>query len=445
MKRVCLGMPGYGEMTAGAGRGLWRSSKGVNATIPLAVDVRYHEGSLLACNFNALWCWALNLAHKGEKVDYFAMLHADVEPEDGWLDVLVEELEERGLDVLSCVIPIKEPKGRTSTALARPDGDTWRAQCRLTMQEAHRLPETFTEEDTGYPLLLNTGCWVCRFDESWAKKVHFEINDRIAFSTASDSYVMQVEPEDWHFSRLCNELGLKIGATRKVQLQHVGKARFPNHVPWGDQFDGEYVPESLLPVEDTSGFRFPYDVDGWLLYEEGKALWELAKDKRVLEIGSYCGKSTICIGQSAEVVHAVDPHDGRATPKPKGTMQEMQENLTRYGVDRWVHIIQGTLATNSRTSFELSYCGPFDLIFIDGDHSEESVQSDVDAALPLLAPGGLLAFHDYRSQTGEFDGRWDPGVTTVVDRLLRNGARLESRHKTLAVVRPVQTESLVEV
>jgi hypothetical protein len=223
-----LGQPGYGSLTAGAARGFWRASK-----TPERVTFKYVEGSLLAQGFNALWCTALNMRLSGERCDYFAMLHADVEPADGWLDVLTGEMEARNLDLLSAVVPIKDGHGLTSTALARPDGDTWGALCRLSMREVYDLPETFTSEDTGHPLLVNTGCWVCRFDPEWARKVHFRINDRIVFNKALGLYQAQVEPEDWYFSRLCHELGLRIGATRKVRLDHAGRVHYPNTHPVG--------------------------------------------------------------------------------------------------------------------------------------------------------------------------------------------------------------------
>lgn len=38
--------------------------------------------------------------------------------------------------------------------------------------------------------------------------------------------------------------------------------------------------------------------------------------------------------------------------------------------------------------------GPFDLVFIDGDHREEQVRRDVKHALKCLAPGGIVVMHD---------------------------------------------------
>lgn len=424
-RHIFLGMPGYGEVTAGAARGLWRASRLPDHQI----RHEYREGSLLAANFNGLWCSALNHA-RIRPLDYFSMLHADVEPPDWWLDALIDELEARDLDVLGVVVPIKDPNGLTSLALDRPDRDPWRPLCRLTMAEVNRLPETFTSEDCGHPLLLNTGMWVCRFDPAWVGKIHFEINDRIV-QGPDGNYFAQVEPEDWFFSRLCHELGLKLGATRKIRVDHRGPTRFANDRVWGELYDSAYVDESQLPPPTHRWPDFPADVDGWLTVEEGMALAELAKGKRVLEIGSYCGKSTICMARTAKEVVSVDPHTGIGTPEPRHTYDALLDNLERYDVSHKVEAYEAPF-----TADLLASTWRFDLIFIDGAHDYRSVTSDIQNALPLLADGGVLAFHDYRTHPGEHDGGWDPGVTRAVNELIHRGGTLVSRSGSLAVVRP---------
>lgn len=42
-----------------------------------------------------------------------------------------------------------------------------------------------------------------------------------------------------------------------------------------------------------------------------------------------------------------------------------------------------------------------DLVFIDGDHSYEAVQEDIEVWLPCIRPGGVIAGHDY---TANFPG-----------------------------------------
>lgn len=407
-------MPGYGHQTAGAGRGFWRATRRPESH----VTYQCNSGSLLAQNFNNLWTAALNMVHRGQQVDYFAMQHADIEPQDWWLDTLIEEMEAKDLDVLGVAVPIKDTQGLTSLALDR-QGDTWSPLCRLTMSEIYSLPETFTSQDLGHPLLLNTGLWVCRFGE-WAKKVRFTINDRIVFDKRLDRYLAQVEPEDWYFSRLCHELGLRIGATRKIQLAHRGDMAFSNAHPWGDPIDRRYVRQTQIASD------FPVEVEGWLTPEEGEALAELAKDRRVLEIGSYCGRSTICIARTAEEVTSIDPHDGRGTPRPQDTYHELKTNLERYGLSN-VTMIRGVSA-NQHLDRE------FDLVFIDGAHDEASVRIDIACALRHLAPGGLLAFHDYAPL--------DPGVVSAVNQLLAEGGELISICQSLAVVKPPAPLSL---
>jgi len=48
-------------------------------------------------------------------------------------------------------------------------------------------------------------------------------------------------------------------------------------------------------------FIFPEDVEGWLWDKEGEELYKLAQRNKdlgvVVELGSYHGKSTICLAQ----------------------------------------------------------------------------------------------------------------------------------------------------
>lgn len=415
-KVVCLGMPSYG-MTPGAARGFFRASRRDD----LDVRLRVQESSLLAHNMNILWAWALNHSRDADGCAYFAMQHADVEPEDWWLDILLAEMDAKGLDVLGVAVPIKDTRGVTSIALARDDGDPWRVHCRLTMTEVYRLPETFTSDDVGRPLLLNTGLWVCRFDEAWARKVWFEVNDRIAWNESLGMYVPQVEPEDWFLSRLFHEQGLKVGCTRKVRLTHRGHMSFTNTKAWGaHSHDEEYLSESALPGSDA----FPHDCAGWLTEAEGAELARLADGKNVLEIGSFCGRSTVCLARTAATVHAVDTFDGRGTACEGDTEATFRANLRKYGVADRVNVTRGESAE------VLPNLPPvFDLAFVDGSHDYESVRRDARLAAACLRRGGLLAFHDYGNPN-------DPDVARAVGELVDAGAELLSVTETLAVVRP---------
>ena len=426
-KIIYLGMPSTGEMTLGASIGFHRCTRRRDHH----VELNALGSSLATGNFNGLWCWALNAARKG-RVDYFAMIHSDIEPPEFWLDTLIDELEEKNLDVLGVVAPIKDQRGLTSIAVAHPSGDNWKIRNRLTMKEIYRLPETFTSEDVGGPLLLNTGLWVCKFNMEWAPKVFFTVNDKIARDAKTGDYFAKIEPEDWFSSRIYHELGLKVGCTRRVPLHHRGTMAFGNVTPWGeDQFDKQWTDKSFLDDREPADW-FPHKVAGWLTEDEGRELARLGEGKVCLEIGSYCGRSTICLAQKARSVGAVDTFDGRGTAAPGSTLEMFKRNCQRHGVDNRVVPYQG------ESTEILSYLPPiFDLVFIDGSHDRESVSADIQAALAVLKPGGLLAFHDY--------GDRDLGVTEAVDEFVAAGGEILNRVGTLAVVRPPATvPSLVE-
>lgn len=223
--------------------------------------------SLLCCNFN--WYWADALNRRGEGITHFAMLHDDINPEPGWLETLLRELDMAGADLVSAVAPLKDLRGLSSTAVCDPRTNTVR---RLAIAETDKLPVTFdaaqaralfrwqsaVAEDGGDPaddgggpdwhLLVNTGCWVCRFTEPWVEEFFFEERNEIVRG-ADGVFRAQCFSEDWLASlRLsCNKL--RVLATRAVKLGHRGDFDYPNSGGWGcwetDRHSGEVPADEL--------------------------------------------------------------------------------------------------------------------------------------------------------------------------------------------------------
>ena len=141
--------------------------------------------------------------------------------------------------------------------------------------------------------------------------------------------------------------------------------------------------------------------DGWLTIREGLLLYEIAKKLKgvgvIVEIGSWKGKSTICLGMGSQAgkrisVFAVDPHigsPGHRVDGPVWTFDEFQKNVSRAGVDSVVIPIVETSEDAAKNFHE-----PVEFIFIDGDHSFESVKKDFEAWFPKVIEGGIIAFHD---------------------------------------------------
>jgi predicted O-methyltransferase YrrM len=144
------------------------------------------------------------------------------------------------------------------------------------------------------------------------------------------------------------------------------------------------------------------DVPGWLSDEEGEALFELARDCTgkgvIVEIGSWKGKSTICLGLGSRAgsgvpVFAVDPHaDYRHG--------EFKANIERAGIADLVTPVKG-FSQEVVADFQ----EPIELLFVDGSHEEEDVRRDFETWVPKVVEGGVVAFHDTT---------WHAGVRRVV-------------------------------
>lgn len=149
-------------------------------------------------------------------------------------------------------------------------------------------------------------------------------------------------------------------------------------------------------------------VEGWLSKDEGEILYHLAKhcpkDKVIVEIGSWKGKSTIWLGQGAlegnkAKIFAIDPHTGSPEHKERlgkvNTFTEFKNNIKKGKVDKIVTPIVKTSVDASK-----NFDKKVGLLFIDGDHSYEMVKSDFEAWYPKLMNKGVVAFHDSTSWGG---------------------------------------------
>jgi predicted O-methyltransferase YrrM len=145
--------------------------------------------------------------------------------------------------------------------------------------------------------------------------------------------------------------------------------------------------------------KFAEDIDSGVTYQECVRLASLAEDKAVLEIGSWYGRSTICMASVADYVVSVDWHQGDFYAGEGETLVAFRNNLRRYGISN-VDVIVARIEDIWET-----LTPGFDVVFIDADHQAESAAEHWRIANELCSPGGYVVFHDY----GKF------GVTEVVD------------------------------
>jgi len=146
-------------------------------------------------------------------------------------------------------------------------------------------------------------------------------------------------------------------------------------------------------------------------------------DESVLcEIGSFCGKSTVCIASALTelnkgVLYAIDWHQGSPslpgfnTDKYKSTYDEYLENLRRFGVGQRVT----TIKKMSKDAAD-SIPSKIHFLWIDGDHEYETVKKDFEDYQGKLVGGGFLLFHD-ACWTG-----WEDPFRVISEQVLDNPA-----------------------
>lgn len=159
-----------------------------------------------------------------------------------------------------------------------------------------------------------------------------------------------------------------------------------------------------IDIESIKGFMDPEE--GWALHD---AALEASKLGPSLEIGSYCGKSTVYIGVAVQangsVLYALDHHQG-SEENQKGwehhdeTLYDAEtDKLNTFPLFRRTMRMAGLedtvipLVAPSKVVSK-QWAGSFGFVFIDGGHGMEPAMDDYRHWAPRIMPGGILAIHD---------------------------------------------------
>jgi MMP 1-O-methyltransferase len=172
-------------------------------------------------------------------------------------------------------------------------------------------------------------------------------------------------------------------------------------------------PTDTLPPPAARLFALAEQVTGFMPADEGRALYDAAL--RYLgtgvgvEIGTYCGKSTLMLGaaaqQSGGVLFTVDHHHGSEEHQVGweyhdtslvdpvsgrfDTLPSLRRALDDAELDAHVVAVVGRSTTVAR-----GWRNPLSLLFIDGGHTEEAAQRDFDGWARWVLVGGGLIIHD---------------------------------------------------
>jgi hypothetical protein len=128
-----------------------------------------------------------------------------------------------------------------------------------------------------------------------------------------------------------------------------------------------------------------------------------------VEIGAWCGKSTIYLGAAAEatgsVLFSIDHHRGSEENQPGWEYHEPDlvdpEDGRIDTLPYWRHAVSGAGLESSvigvigdSPTVAAAWAVPLAFCFIDGGHGEEPAWSDFRSWAPHVARGGWLAIHD---------------------------------------------------
>lgn len=157
----------------------------------------------------------------------------------------------------------------------------------------------------------------------------------------------------------------------------------------------------------------PNQVKGFLDEEEGLRLYELAKEAATLgpclEIGSYCGKSTIYLGQgckeSGGILFSIDHHRGSEEHQPgeeyhdpdlfdpdsnhMDSFKAFRKTLKLASLEEAVVPIVAKSSVTAKL-----WATPLSLVFIDGGHSYEAAYTDYNSWVSHIILQGYLIIHD---------------------------------------------------
>lgn len=147
---------------------------------------------------------------------------------------------------------------------------------------------------------------------------------------------------------------------------------------------------------------------GFLKQEEFDALAGLVTGAQVIiNIGAGVGTSAMLFrevcGDEAEI-YTIDISGG----SPTGGLENERNAFANSGLKLPRQILDDSARVGR------DWLGPqADFVFVDGDHSEEQCRADIEAWLPHLKSGGVMAFHDYVAYPFQ-------GVINAVDDLMQD-------------------------
>lgn len=158
--------------------------------------------------------------------------------------------------------------------------------------------------------------------------------------------------------------------------------------------------KEVLPFTEQNWFNNPYQLARWIK--------KYRPDIRtIVEIGSWTGHSTCFMASLLPedgLVYAVDHWLGSIEHQPGSDIhpaflpklyEVFLSNVIHRNLAHKIIPVRMDSVTASKTPFFKNLNRSIDLIYIDGDHSEEGCYNDLEAWFPYVKGHGVLCGDDY--------------------------------------------------
>lgn len=151
-------------------------------------------------------------------------------------------------------------------------------------------------------------------------------------------------------------------------------------------------------------------IPGWLPANDLAMLLttiQASRAKNYVEVGTYFGKSAAAVSsmpliQKVVSIDTFDPSmideshfSQEDRPKSSDEFMELaKRNINIFGKSDKVSILQGRSEEALEQVRETLRTDLIDFLFVDGEHTSKQVITDYSVYRSLMAPNGIIAFHD---------------------------------------------------
>ena len=231
---------------------------------------------------------------------------------------------------------------------------------------------------------------------------------------------------------------LKLNAVGKIKLD-ASNLRSSSSVESDNIFKDKDIWKAFENYEaKIQALNIP-DLTGGVNIGDRKALFFILnyfKPKSVLEVGTHIGASTVHVASALDynfkqhkvksTFSTLDIRDVNCTKDKPWLKFDSPKSPKDLIADLDLSITTGFMSQDSLEYFETT-TDTYDFIFLDGDHSAQTVYKEVPKAIKCLNPNGIILLHDYfkLGDSANPNNNFNSGPYLAIQRHIKEGADIK--------------------